>query len=106
MKVRGMKSPERELLLEQVITVSRQLQKCARSRVISIKLRTLLKYAYVSHKQKTTDLSVIRGLAPRMRPPSNLTNQYFYREIENVLKNNFKVTIESRRQFRYAIFHK
>ncbi|MEM1508916.1 MAG: hypothetical protein QW291_04855 [Thermofilaceae archaeon] len=101
-----MTDSEEKCLLEHVVLISRELLDNTRSRVISIKLRTLLKYAYVSYRRRTTDLNSIRGLVPRVRPPSKLTNQYFYREMEKVLKNNFNVKIENRRQFRYVIFTK
>lgn len=101
-----MASSEKDTLLEHVILVSREILNNARSRVISIKLRTLLKYAYVAYKQGTTNLNAIRGLVPRVKPPSRLTNQYFYREMERILKDNFNVKIENRRQFRYVVFYK
>jgi len=93
-------------LLENVVAISRQLLEKTRSRRISIKLRTLLRYAYVAYKRKTTNLNTIRGLVPRVRPPSKLANQYFYREMERVLQKNFNVTVENRRQFRYVTFYK
>jgi len=101
-----MAESERASLLEHVILISREILNHTRSQRVSIKLRTLLRYAYVAYKQKTTDLNAIRGLVPRVKPPSRLTNQYFYREMERVLKNNFKVKIENRRQFRYVVFYK
>jgi len=101
-----MAESEKTSLLEHVILISREILNHTRSQRVSIKLRTLLRYAYVAYKQKTTDLNAIRGLVPRVKPPSRLTNQYFYREMERVLKNNFKVKIENRRQFRYVVFYK
>ena len=101
-----MPGSEERRLLEYVVLISKEILKNTKSRMISIKLRTLLKYAYVSYKRRTTDLNAIRGLVPRVRPPSRLTNQYFYREMEKVLKNNFNVRIENRRQFRYVVFYK
>ncbi len=101
-----MTDSERARLLEHVVLVSRELLERARSQCVSIKLRTLLRYAYVAYKQHTTDLNVIRGLIPRVKPPSRLTNQYFYREMERTLRDNFNVRIEKRRQFRYAVFYK
>ena len=97
---------ERDKLLKHVKMVASELLKNTRSRHISIKLRTLLRYAYVSYKRRTTDLNTIRGLVPRIRPPPRLANQYFYRDIENMLKHNFKVKIENRRQFKYVTFYK
>ncbi|RLG47724.1 MAG: hypothetical protein DRO06_02405 [Thermoproteota archaeon] len=101
-----MGSVEKTKLLHHVNLVARELIRNTRSKRISIKLRTLLRYAYVSYKRKTTDLNTIRGLVPRIRPPSRLANQYFYRDIENMLRRNFKVVIESRRQFKYVTFYK
>jgi hypothetical protein len=101
-----MPDSEKSSLLEHVVLISKEILNSTKSRVVSIKLRTLLRYAYVAYKQKTTDLNSIRGLVPRVRPPSRLTNQYFYREMERILRDNFNVKIENRRQFRYVVFYK
>ncbi len=93
-------------LLYHVKLVVQEILKNTRSRQISIKLRTLLRYAYISYKRNTTDLNIIRGLVPRIRPPAKLSNQYFYREMENMLRRNFRVTIERRRQFKYVTFYR
>ena len=97
---------EKEKLINQVIIITNKLIESTKSRKISIKLRTLLRYAYVSYIKKTTDINIIRGLVPRIRPPARLTNQYYYREIERVLKQKFNARIENRRQFRYITFYK
>ncbi len=97
---------EKERILEHLTLVVQQLLNSTRSRQLSIKLRTLLRYTYVSYIKKTTDISVIRGLVPRIRPPAWLTNQYYYREIERVLRDKFNAQIESRRQFRYVVLQK
>ena len=97
---------EKHKILRHVYLVTQELLKCTRSRKISIKLRTLLRYAYVSYTRRTTNLNTIRGLVPRIKPPSWLTNQYFYRDIEDMLRRNFRVSIETRRQFRYVTFYK
>jgi len=101
-----MPDSEKSSLIEHVVLISKEILNSTKSRVVSIKLRTLLRYAYVAYKQKTTDLNSIRGLVPRVRPPSRLTNQYFYREMERILRDNFNVKIENRRQFRYVVFYK
>lgn len=102
----SMSTSEKRKLLEHVVLISKELLRSTRSRSISIKLRTLLRYAYVSYRRRTTDLNTIRGLVPRVRPPPRLANQYFYREMERVLKENFRIRIENRRQFRYVVFYK
>jgi hypothetical protein len=97
---------EKEKLLEHLELVVQQLLNSTKSKRISIKLRTLLRYTYVSYVKKTSDISVIRGLVPRVRPPAWLTNQYYYREIERVLRDKFNAKIETRRQLRYVVLHK
>ena len=97
---------EKEKLIDQIILITNRLIESTKSRKISIKLRTLLRYAYVSYIKKTTDINIIRGLVPRIRPPARLTNQYYYREIERVLKQRFNARIETRRQFRYVVLYK
>ncbi|MEZ0345503.1 MAG: hypothetical protein ABWK01_03050 [Infirmifilum sp.] len=97
---------EKEKLLEHLVLVVDQLISTTKSNQLSIKLRTLLRYAYVSYVKRTSDINVIRGLVPRVRPPAWLTNQYYYREIENVLRQRFNARIENRRQFRYVVLQK
>ncbi len=97
---------EKEKLLRQLEVIVNQLISSTKSSQISIKLRTLLRYAYVSYVKRTTDINVIRGLVPRVRPPAWLTNQYYYREIESVLREKFNAKIENRRQFRYVVLYK
>ncbi|RLE83978.1 MAG: hypothetical protein DRJ41_03960 [Thermoprotei archaeon] len=97
---------EKRRILEHVHLIAQELINKTRSRTISIKLRTLLRYAYVSYRSKTTDLNVIRGLVPRIRLPSKFSNQYFYREIERSLRSRFNINIEVRRQLRYVTFYK
>ncbi|AKG38925.1 MAG: hypothetical protein ACP5II_07570 [Infirmifilum sp.] len=97
---------EKEKLLEHLVAVVEQLLSTTKSNQISIKLRTLLRYAYVSYVKRTTDINVIRGLVPRVRPPAWLTNQYYYREIEGILRQRFNARIENRRQFRYVVFQR
>lgn len=97
---------EKEKLLEHLTLVVQQLLSSTKSKQLSIKLRTLLRYTYVSYIKKTSDISVIRGLVPRVQPPAWLTNQYYYREIERVLRERFNARIENRRQFRYVILQK
>ncbi len=97
---------EKEKLIEQVVVIAEKIIESTKSKKISIKLRTLLRYAYVSYIKKTTDINIIRGLVPRIRPPARLTNQYYYREIERVLKERFNARIENRRQFRYVVLYR
>lgn len=97
---------EKEKLIEQVVVIAEKIIESTKSKKISIKLRTLLRYAYVSYIKKTTDINIIRGLVPRIRPPARLTNQYYYREIEKVLKERFNARIENRRQFRYVVLYR
>lgn len=98
--------PDKSRLLKHVYMVTEELLRSTKSRQISIKLRTLLRYAYVSYIRRTTNLNTIRGLVPRIKPPPRFTNQYFYRDIEDMLRRNFKVSIETRRQFRYVTIYK
>lgn len=97
---------EKNKILEHVLMISQKLVSESRSSKISVKLRTLLRYAYISYQRQTFDLSTIRGLVPRLRPPSSLANQYFYRDIETLLKKRFNVDIHYKRNFRYVTFYK
>ncbi len=102
----SMVDKEKEKLIEQVVIIAEKIIESTKSKKISIKLRTLLRYAYVSYIKKTTDINIIRGLVPRIRPPARLTNQYYYREIERALKERLNAKIENRRQFRYVVLYR
>lgn len=97
---------EKDRLLSHAQQVVIELLKSTRSKKISIKLRTLLRYAYISYIRKTFDLNMLRGLVPRIKPPYRYTNQYVYRDLENMLRKNFNVILEKRRQYTYATFYK
>jgi len=101
---------EREKLIEHVIVIAEKIIDSTKSRKISIKLRTLLRYAYISY---------VLGLDPHgdaawrrirsihtVRPPPRLTNQYYYREIERALRERLGARIENRRQFRYVVLYR
>jgi len=98
-------SVHKNRILEHVRLVASEILKGTRSRTVSIKLRTLLKYAYVSYIVKTTNLNTIRGLVPRIKPPSRFTNQYFYRDMEEYLRRHFRVRFEKRRNARYVVLY-
>jgi len=97
---------EKDRLLNHAQQVVIELLKSTKSKKISIKLRTLLRYAYISYIRKTFDLNMLRGLVPRIKPPYRYTNQYVYRDLENMLRKNFNVILEKRRQYTYATFYK
>lgn len=75
------------------------------SRKFSIKLRTLLRYGFVSYIARTKDLNVIRGLAARILPPPSFTHQYFYLKLQKKLKERFgsALTFEKRRNHTYVV---
>jgi len=75
-----------------------------RSRRVSVKLKTLVKYGYAAYAYGTLDFRRVRGLTSRVRVPGRLANQYFYRKVEEELARNFDVEFEDRRGFRYAVF--
>jgi len=105
-KVRSMSEvSSKRRILEHVRLVASEILRGTRSKSVSIKLRTLLKYAYVSYIVKTTNLNTIRGLVPRIKPPSQFTNQYFYRDMEEYLRRHFNVKFEKRRNARYVVLY-
>ncbi|RLE64704.1 MAG: hypothetical protein DRJ38_05030 [Thermoprotei archaeon] len=93
-------------VLKRTIEVCKTLLKSTRSRTFSIKLKTLIRYGYISYVRNTTDINILKGLMSRLYPPREIVNQHFYRELESALKENFDVKIKRRGSHRYAIFIK
>ncbi len=93
-------------VLKRTLAVSRVLLNSARSKTFSIKLKTLIRYGYISYIRNTTDINMLKGLMSRLYPPREIVNQHFYRELESALLRNFKVKIMKRGSHRYAIFIK
>ena len=93
-------------VLKRTIEVCKVLLKSARSRTFSIKLKTLIRYGYISYIRNTTDINILKGLMSRLYPPREIVNQHFYRELEKALRENFNVKIKRRGSHRYAIFMK
>lgn len=102
---------EEKLLLEQTVAVAEKFVETARSRKISVKLRKLLKYAYISYTMNIDPHSPegwrrIMTLAARVKTPSQLMNHYFYRRMEQALLNSFNARIMKRRHAKYIVFYK
>jgi len=93
-------------VLRKTIEVCKVLLKSARSRTFSIKLKTLIRYGYISYVRNTTDINILKGLMSRLYPPREIVNQHFYRELEKALRENFNVKIRRRGSHRYAVFMK
>jgi len=97
---------EKSKIFDHACRIVERLLKSSRSNSISIKLKTLLKYAYVSYIKSTLDIPKLRGLVPRVRIPSKYANQYVYNDLVEVLRKNFKITVEKRRHSRYVVIYK
>ena len=97
---------EKSKIFDHACKIVERLLKTSKSSTISIKLKTLLKYAYVSYMKSTLDIPKLRGLVPRVRIPSKYANQYVYNDLVEVLKKNFRVTVEKRRHSRYVVIYK
>ena len=100
-----------EELIEQVIIIAEKLIESAKSKKISIKLRKLLRYAYVSYTMgipvsvdNTEGWNKVRSIYVKL--PARLTNKYYYREIERVLKERFNARVVKRRRTKYIVFYK
>jgi len=91
-------------VLGYILRVAEHIVSTARSRRVSVKLKTLVKYGYAAYAYGTLDFRRVRGLTSRVRVPGRLANQYFYRKVEEELARNFDVEFEDRRGFRYAVF--
>ena len=97
---------ERSKIFDRACQIVERLLDNTKSRTISIKVKTLVKYAYVSYIRNTMDIPKLRGLVPRIRVPSRYANQYTYNDLVEVLRRNFKITVERRRHNRYVIIYK
>ncbi len=96
-----------EEVLKRVVAVAVRVAGAARSRRISVKLRTLLRYAYISYSLRLDPLDPadwrrIRSMHS-VRPPAHLANQYFYREVARILAERLGARVELRGGFKYAV---
>lgn len=97
---------EKHRIFDRACQIVERLLDNTRSRTISIKIKTLLKYAYASYIKNTLEIPKLRGLVPRIRVPSKYANQYTYNDLVEVLRQNFKISVEKRRHNRYIIVYK
>ncbi|RLE88651.1 MAG: hypothetical protein DRJ67_01385 [Thermoprotei archaeon] len=95
-------SDDRVAVVERVVVIAEKLLAGARSRGISVKLRTLLRYAYASLKLGTMDIAVLRSVVARIHPPHTLTNRKFYGELEEALRARLGAHIYYRRDKKYV----
>ena len=89
-----------------VLRVAECIVAGARSRRVSVRVRSLVRYGYAAYVFGTLDFRRVRGLVSRVEPPSYIANRYFYGRIEEALARRFDVRFEDRRGFRYAVFNK
>lgn len=91
-------------VLDCVVELARQIVAGARTRRVSVKLRTLVKYGYTAYAYDTLDLGKARGLSSRVSVPRYLANPSYYRSVEEELARNFEVEFEKRRDIKYVVF--
>lgn len=87
-----------------VLRVAECIVAGARSRRVSVKVRSLVKYGYAAYVFGTLDFRRVRGLVSRVEPPSYIANRYFYRRVKEELVRYFDVRFENKRGFRYVVF--
>ncbi|RLE72370.1 MAG: hypothetical protein DRJ37_03030 [Thermoprotei archaeon] len=93
-------------VLNYVLKVAECIVAGARSRRVSVRVRSLVRYGYAAYVFGTLDFRRIRGLVSRVEPPSYIANRHFYGRVEEVLARRFDVRFEDRRGFRYAVFNR
>ena len=90
--------------LRKAVYIARLIVRDARSRRVSIRLRTLIKYAYASYALKEEKFNIIRGKAAKIKVPRYLFHKDFYKAVEEALTENFDVEFETRNGYkRYAV---
>lgn len=91
-------------VLEKISFIVYIITRSAKSPRISIRLRTLIKYAYIAYILGEERFNVIKGLTSKIKPPRYLFNRDFYKAVEEVLARNFHICFETRRgDKRYAV---
>lgn len=93
-------------VLNYVLRVAELIVVGARSRRVSIRVGSLVRYGYAAYVFSTLDFRRVRGLVSRVEPPSYIANRYFYGRVEEALARRFDVRFEDRRGFRYAVFNR
>ena len=94
----------KKAIMERVVYVAWQIVSEARSHEISIRLRTLIKYAYIAYILGEDRFSYIRGMSSKVRAPRFLFHKAIYRAVEEELRKRFEVRFETRRgNKRYAV---
>ena len=94
-------------MLEKIEIIFRNLINNSRGKKISIKIKTLVKYAYFSIIKKTTQISYLKNAIKEVRVPSKFANQYFYTDVFYYLRQKYNIKIDRRkRNLRYIILEK
>jgi len=99
-------TPLRRKVLSKILEITERLLEDSRTESVSVKLRTLVRYGYVSYARGVDDISSIKGLMARVSIPREISSRYFYRKVEETLKEYFDVEFEYRRCHRYVTLHK
>jgi len=97
---------ERQIMLKHVELVASQLLASTKSRTLTLKLRTLVRYAYTSYVKGTLDFPTIRGSAHRYKPPNWMVSQLFYRQAERALAKRLNAKVVRRRGQVYVVLEK
>jgi len=88
------------------VRIARILRERARSRQISVKFRTLIRYAWAAYRMGIMDLARLRGVSYRCYPPPTITNNHFYRKVEEALVEELDAEIVYRRGIKYLVLRK
>lgn len=96
---------ERRRVLEKTVEVAIHLLNTARTRRISVKMATLVKYAYLACRLGTLDITALKQM--KVHPPHHLRTQYFYREVVKALrKRRIRARVEHRHSVKYLVLYK
>ena len=100
---RAEKSRIEKGVLSKVNFVAGFIVRGTKSSRISIRLRSLVRYAYTAYILRLNDFNTIKGVSTKLNPPKYLFSQHFYRKVEEELAKRYKVLFVNRRGKRYAI---
>ena len=97
---------EKESLLQHIQWIAEEILRNSKSTRVSVKLRTLIRYAYTSSVKNTRDLSALRGMIARVKTPSWATSPFYYRRAARVLQEKLNAKLDRSRSDVYVVLDK
>ncbi|RLE94208.1 MAG: hypothetical protein DRJ96_09570 [Thermoprotei archaeon] len=95
-----------EEIVDMAVAVAGRMAAAARSRQISVKLSTIVRYAYIALRYRTVNLRRLRGLTARVRPPQRVLSRYVHDAVAEAVSRRLGAQVVWRRGRRYLVIRK